>query len=110
MSKAKSIVLFFASFFSIAFVVAGSRILFNKDAKKIYYNNAFKALYDKYYNDLNEKKYESSIYTEFLNNMNQDYIKSTRIERIIIDYIAGMTDHYAVTVFSDIYIPKAWSI
>lgn len=40
MSKAKSIVfnffvLFFASFFSIAFVVAGSRILFNKDAKKI---------------------------------------------------------------------------
>ena len=40
MSKVKSIVfnffvLFFASFFSIAFVVAGSRILFNKDAKKI---------------------------------------------------------------------------
>lgn len=40
LSKAKSIVfnffvLFFASFFSIAFVVAGSRILFNKDAKKI---------------------------------------------------------------------------
>ena len=31
-------------------------------------------------------------------------------ERAVIDYIAGMTDHYAVTVFSDIYIPKAWSI
>lgn len=26
----------------------------------------------------------------------------------IADYIAGMTDHYAITVYSDIYIPKAW--
>lgn len=32
------------------------------------------------------------------------------IERAITDYIAGMTDHYAITVYSDIYIPKAWSI
>ncbi len=28
----------------------------------------------------------------------------------IADYIAGMTDHYAITVYSDIYIPKAWKI
>ena len=26
----------------------------------------------------------------------------------IADYIAGMTDHYAITVYSDIFIPKAW--
>ena len=32
------------------------------------------------------------------------------LERAITDYIAGMTDHYAITVYSDIYIPKAWSI
>ncbi|MGI6279178.1 MAG: deoxyguanosinetriphosphate triphosphohydrolase [Acutalibacteraceae bacterium] len=31
-------------------------------------------------------------------------------ERAVVDYIAGMTDHYAITVYSDIYIPKAWSI
>ncbi len=31
-------------------------------------------------------------------------------ERAIIDYIAGMTDHYAITTYSDVYIPKAWSI
>ena len=31
-------------------------------------------------------------------------------ERAIADYIAGMTDHYATTVYSNIYIPKAWSI
>lgn len=31
-------------------------------------------------------------------------------ERAVADYIAGMTDHYAITVYSDSYIPKAWSI
>ena len=31
-------------------------------------------------------------------------------ERVIADYIAGMTDHYAITVYSDMYIPKAWQI
>ncbi|MBQ8531816.1 MAG: deoxyguanosinetriphosphate triphosphohydrolase [Clostridia bacterium] len=31
-------------------------------------------------------------------------------ERAVADYIAGMTDHYAITVYSNIYIPKAWSI
>ena len=32
------------------------------------------------------------------------------LERAVADYIAGMTDHYAVTVYSNIYIPKFWSI
>ena len=31
-------------------------------------------------------------------------------ERAVADYIAGMTDHNAITVYSNIYIPKAWSI
>ncbi len=31
-------------------------------------------------------------------------------ERAVADYISGMTDHYATTVYSNIYIPKAWSI
>lgn len=32
------------------------------------------------------------------------------IKRAVTDYIAGMTDHYAVTVYSDIYIPKSWKL
>ena len=45
--------------------------------------------------------------------MPEEYLKiaaAEGTERAVTDYIAGMTDHYAVTVFSDIYIPKAWSI
>ena len=29
-------------------------------------------------------------------------------EDIICDYIAGMTDRYAVNLFKDLFVPKAW--
>ncbi|MBQ6885114.1 MAG: deoxyguanosinetriphosphate triphosphohydrolase [Clostridia bacterium] len=32
------------------------------------------------------------------------------IERAAVDYISGMTDHFAVTMYSDIYIPKEWKV
>ncbi len=32
------------------------------------------------------------------------------IERAIVDYIAGMTDHFAITTYANIYIPKEWKI
>lgn len=30
-------------------------------------------------------------------------------ERAACDYLAGMTDHYAIRLFENIYIPEAWS-
>ena len=38
------------------------------------------------------------------------YLENDSKERVIADYIAGMTDHYAITVYSDIYIPRSWQI
>ncbi len=32
------------------------------------------------------------------------------IHRAAVDYIAGMTDHFAVMTYSNIYIPKEWKI
>ncbi len=32
------------------------------------------------------------------------------IERAVIDYIAGMTDDFATITYSNIYIPKSWSV
>ncbi len=32
------------------------------------------------------------------------------IERAVTDYIAGMTDHFAIQTYSDIYVPKSWGI
>lgn len=45
--------------------------------------------------------------------LSDEYLKIYEQEgadRAISDYIAGMTDHYAITIYSNIYIPKAWSI
>lgn len=35
--------------------------------------------------------------------------RSEPIERSVVDYIAGMTDRYALKIFSDIFIPRTWS-
>ncbi len=32
------------------------------------------------------------------------------IERAVADYVAGMSDRYAITVYSNIFIPKSWTI
>ncbi len=32
------------------------------------------------------------------------------IDRAVCDNIAGMTDHFAIKVFNDIYVPKEWTI
>jgi dGTPase len=31
-------------------------------------------------------------------------------ERIVVDYIAGMTDRFAIEKFTELYVPKLWSI
>jgi dGTPase len=30
------------------------------------------------------------------------------LERAVVDYIAGMTDRYAIKVFNDLYVPRTW--
>ena len=31
-------------------------------------------------------------------------------ERVVCDYIAGMTDQYAITKFSEYFLPQAWKV
>ena len=39
--------------------------------------------------------------------MSPDYQKKYRNERIVIDYIAGMTDRYAIQKYKEFYIPQS---
>lgn len=32
------------------------------------------------------------------------------VERRVCDYIAGMTDRYAINVFESLFIPKVWKV
>ena len=54
----------------------------------------FNKLFDLYYNQLINNQNGSDIYTVFLNDMEENYIKNTTPARKVIDYIAGMTDDY----------------
>ena len=40
----------------------------------------------------------------------QPQISFDGLERTVCDYIAGMTDNYAVDKFSEIFIPKGWHV
>ena len=58
------------------------------------YKEMFNALFDNYLNDLITHNEKSLIFKSYLNNMDESYYKNNTKERIVIDYIAGMTDDY----------------
>jgi len=87
------------------------------------YNSLHRFLFEAVYKNPVAKSEETKVlgiveglFKYYLNNtkkMSPEYLavcETEGAERAVADYIAGMTDHYATTVYSDIYIPKAWSI
>lgn len=47
---------------------------------------------------------------DFIPNEYRHILEKEGIYRAAADYIAGMTDHFAVTVYSNLFIPKFWKI
>jgi len=64
--------------------------------------NMFNIIFEHYLNDLNNKNLNSNIYKLFLNEMNEEYINNNDNVRIIIDYIAGMTDDFFIKEYNTI--------
>ena len=78
--------------------------------ERVYYNpvakgqeskakDMLKRLFDYYYNN------PEQLPTDFHPQMSFD-----GLERTVADYIAGMTDNYAVDKFTEIFIPTGWQI
>ena len=101
---------------------SGDTIKMDSETEK-YYDKLHEFLFESVYKNPIAKSEETKVsgiveglIKYFLKNpekMPEEYLKIAAeedTERAVTDYIAGMTDHYAVTVFSNIYIPKAWSI
>lgn len=101
---------------------SGDDIIMDTETLK-YYDMLHNFLFDSVYKNPVAKSEETKVlgiveglFNYYLKNpekMSPEYLKIAENEgkiRAIADYIAGMTDHYAITVYSDIYIPKAWSI
>jgi len=70
----------------------------------------FATLFDKYINDLNREDGNSSIYTDFLNDMNYNYKQSNKKEKIVLDFIAGMTDDYFNKEYENYIMPKSYGL
>ena len=56
-----------------------------------------------------------SYYMEHADKLPQEYLRLMEMngdsqEQIICDYIAGMTDNYAVKTFQEIFVPESWKI
>ena len=64
------------------------------------YEEMFNFLFKFFLNDLENKNKDSIIYQDFLNNMNEEYRRKTKNTRIVIDYIAGMTDDYFIKQYN----------
>ena len=64
------------------------------------YKFMFKVVFNKCLYILENKLTNYNIYKCFLNKMSNDYRKNNSNERIIIDYIAGMTDNYFLNEFN----------
>lgn len=77
----------------------------------------FKNLYtqsEAKYEEVKAKRLIESLFGYFMGNtaelpvLYKDMLSDYGAETVVCDYIAAMSDRYAVKVFSDIYIPKGW--
>lgn len=68
----------------------------NTEEELEFYRNGMNSLFNQYLDDIINKNYDSDIYTIFLSTMDSSYIEHTDNKRMVIDYIAGMTDDYFV--------------
>ena len=58
------------------------------------YKLKFNKLFDLYLKHIINNKNTEDIYTLYLNHMNDTYISNNSPQRMVIDYMAGMTDNF----------------
>jgi dGTPase len=66
----------------------------------------FRELFQCYVNDIKGKNKKSQIYSGFLDNMSSDYCEHNSGERIVVDFISGMTDDYFNNEYKKYYLPS----
>ena len=101
---------------------SGEDIRMSQNVEK-YYNVLHDFLFEAVYKNPVAKSEESKVIdlveglfdfymknSDKLTNEYKNVLENEGLERAVADYIAGMTDHYATSVFSNIYIPKSWTV
>ena len=73
----------------------------NSDADVQKVENMFRIVINHYLDDLKNNNMDSIIYSSYLANMNESYKKNTK-ERIVLDYVSGMTDDFFLAQYKKI--------
>jgi len=90
---------------------------FNKE--KIYHNpyirtqltkieHMFKLLFKKYLKDLEGNSQSSPIYKHFLKDRDDIYRRNTNNKRIVVDFIAAMTDDFFNNQYKELFVPQSY--
>lgn len=74
----------------------------NNEEQLAYYEKMFKSVFASSLNALKNKEKNANIYKIYLNNMSEEYQNNNTLERIVIDYIAGMTDDFLLNEYNKI--------
>jgi dGTPase len=87
--------------------------------KMIYLNPAIKTegdkirrmffmLFDMYYSDLLNKNSQSDVYKYFIIDRNKSYIQTENKSRIVVDFLASMTDEFIIGRFNKLFFPQRY--
>ena len=99
---------------------SGETVAMDKETDK-YFNALHECLFESVYRNPKAKSEESKVFgfvkglydyycqnSELLPEEYRNIAKFEGVERAVVDYIAGMTDHFAVVTYTHIYIPGSW--
>ncbi len=103
------------TFSDVVFKALKDLLLFNRSS--IYQNpkintemhkvrRMYRNLYDRYLSDITNS--ENSAITESLADMDDKYLQNTPKERIVVDFIAGMTDDFFNNQYNKLFVPQSY--
>ena len=77
----------------------------NTQVQKI--ENMYEQLFWRYYRDLGDVSQDSPIYGS-VHDMDDVYLQNTDDKRMVIDYIAGMTDDFFYNQYQKLFVPQSY--
>jgi dGTPase len=75
--------------------------------EKVKLGKVIHELFGAFLDDLKRQDTGSSVFTWFLNHMPSDYRDNTPLERIVADFMAGMTDRFLLNEYSRRFVPRS---
>lgn len=79
-----------------------------KEDREEKYKRLFENLFEALKTDLTLKR--GRIYDEYYLEMSKDYTKSNSFDRIVVDFITGMTDKFFIRQYTEEFLPKTFNL